>query len=523
MFVMKSITTNVYTFEDLIQGGNLYVDKTAIIHHLLMVNKGQFFLARPRRFGKSLLISTLKAIFQGKRELFKGLAIDSLEYDWKTYPVIHLDMGSSQAATVEDFTKNLQCMLARIEKVYNLASGEDQTPSSRFKTIVESLAEKSPEGSVVILVDEYDKPLLGHLGQKEVLGFRDVLKSFYSVIKTTESLQRFAFITGVSKFSKVSIFSGLNNLIDLTMDAQAATLLGYTKEELLDNFSEYIERLAEAECLSYDEAVEKLTRWYDGYLFEEKSKKIFNPVSVGKSLTELKLKNYWFETATPTFLVKLLRKNVLDLGNLAAQEKDFSTYEVEDPAVLALLVQTGYLTIAGFEQLSETERFYRLDFPNLEVRNSFNDYLLAGFANINDIDETQFLCKITSAIRAGDIDMMLETAKGFFANIPYDITLANEKYYQTIFFSLFTLIGLRIKAEVHTNIGRIDAVIERPQEIWIFEFKLNGTSKSALKQIHEKRYYEKYLASGKEIKLIGVAFSKKTRNLGKWIFERIER
>ncbi len=519
---MKSITTNVYTFEKLMQGNCVYVDKTAGIHKLLGVFSGQFFLSRPRRFGKSLLISTLKAIFQGKRELFKGLAIDSLEYDWKTYPVIHLDMGSSQAETVEDFKSNLSSMLANIEHEYDLVNGDGQTVSARLSNIVKALAEKSPEGKVVILVDEYDKPLLGHIGTQEALGFRDVLKSFYSVIKTTEGLQRFAFITGVSKFSKVSIFSDLNNLTDLTMSAQAATLLGYTKEELLANFSEHIQKLADATNLSYDEAVEWLTHWYDGYLFEENSEKIFNPVSVGKCLTELKFKNYWFETATPTFLIDLLKKNVLNLGSLTVREKDFSTYEVENPSVLALLIQTGYLTIKNVEGIVPSDTRYTLDFPNLEVRDSFNDYLLAGFANIQNAEETQYLDKILDAIRADDIDTMLETMKGFFYQIPHDLIIQQEKYYQAIFYSLFTLIGIRMTAEVHTNIGSTDAVIETPQAVWIFEFKLNGTSKAAMKQIHEKRYYEKYLASGKEIKLIGVAFSKKTRNIGKWIVDEME-
>ncbi len=518
---MKSITTNVYTFEKLIQSNCVYVDKTAEIHKLLGVFSGQFFLSRPRRFGKSLLISTLKAIFQGKRELFKGLAIDSLDYDWKTYPVIHLDMGSSQAATVEDFTINLQSMLASIEREYGLEPEKGLPPSARFKHIVEALAAQSPEGSVVILVDEYDKPLLGHLGQKEVLKFRDELKSFYSVIKTTEALQRFAFITGVSKFSKVSIFSDLNNLIELTMSASAATLLGYTKEELLANFSEHIQQLADAMNSTFDEAVDKLAEWYDGYKFHPCGERMFNPVSIGKCLSECEIKNYWFDTSTPTFLVDLLKKNVLNLDTLTVKEKDFSTYEVENPSVLALLLQTGYLTIKSTEGMLPTDRRYTLDFPNLEVRNSFNDYLLAGFAHIQDVEETQYLDAVLDAIRADDINKMLETMKFFFCQIPHDLIIQQEKYYQTIFYSLFTLIGVRMKAEVHTNIGSIDAVIERPHAVWIFEFKLNSTSKAAMKQIHEKKYYEKYLASGKEIKLIGAAFSKKTRNLSKWIVEGV--
>ncbi len=498
------------------------MDKTAIIYNLLKVNKGQFFLSRPRRFGKSLLISTFKAIFQGKRELFKGLAIDSLDYDWKTYPVIHLDMGSAQAATVEEFKSNLHSMLSRIERNYGLTTGGgDETVSSHFMNLVNALAETSPEGRVVILVDEYDKPLLGHLGKSEALGFRDLLKNFYSVIKTTESMQRFAFITGVSNFSKVSIFSDLNNLTDLTMRTQAATLLGYTKEELLKYFPEYIDRLAEAEGKSFDETVAKLTLWYDGYKFHPSAEKIFNPVSVGNCFNDLKFKNYWFETATPTFLIDMLKKNAVDLSKLTAREKDFSTYEVESPSVVALLVQTGYLTITSSEKYSDAERLYRLDFPNLEVRYSFNDYLLAGFANIGNYEETQYLDLFADAVREGDIDAMLETARCFFANIPNTIALKHEKYYQTIFYSLFTVIGVRVKTEVATNIGRIDAVIENAQTIFVMEFKLHDTAEAALDQIKAKKYYEKYLLSGKEIKLVGVAFDEETRNIAKWVVETL--
>ncbi len=519
---MRPITTNVFTFEKLIKSDCVYVDKTAEIYKLLSVFSGQFFLSRPRRFGKSLLISTLKSIFQGKRELFKGLAIDSLDYDWKVYPVIHLDMGSTQTETVEQFASILNTMLDFIEQEYEVEPFEYTSPQEHFLKLVKALAAKSPEGKVVILVDEYDKPLLGHIGKQEVFAFRDVLKSFYSVIKTTEGMQRFAFITGVSKFSKVSIFSDLNNLTDLTMRASAATLLGYTKEELLENFAEHIQALADALQMTYEKAVDTLTQWYDGYLFEENSKRIFNPVSVGKCLSELKLKNFWFETATPTFLIDLLKKDVLNLNKLIVREEDFSTYEVDNPSVLALLVQTGYLTIKDIEDANTTYTRYHLDFPNLEVRYSFNDYLLAGFANIQGVKETNYLDDVIDAIRSGDIETALETMKGFFCEIPYDITLKHEKYYQTIFYSLFTLVGVRVKAEVKTNAGRIDAVVETAQTIFIFEFKLHDTAETAMKQIKEKKYYEKYLSSGKEIKLIGAAFDQETRNLEKWIIERVE-
>ncbi len=520
---MKSITTNVYTFEKLIQGNCVYVDKTAQIHQLLSALSGQYFLSRPRRFGKSLLISTLKSIFQGKRELFNGLAIDSLDYDWKTYPVIHLDMGSSQAETVEDFKSNLSSMLSSIERHYQLDSDFSKTPSARFANLVEMLAENSTEGKVVILVDEYDKPLLGHLGKQEVFAFRDVLKSFYSVIKTTENLQRFAFITGVSKFSKVSIFSDLNNLTDLTMSASAATLLGYTKSELVNNFSEHIQRLANASKLTYDETVAKLAQWYDGYLFHPAAEKMFNPVSIGNCLNDLEFNNYWFETATPTFLIDLIKKEPIVLGNLHVIKDDFSTYEVDALRILPLLVQTGYLTIKDYDAEDGVEGLYTLDFPNLEVRNAFNRHIVTELSGLNPIDRTSFFTRLLKAIRENDVEDMMWTISQFFTQIPYDITLKNEKYYQTIFYSLFTLIGIRIKAEVSTNIGRIDAAVETLTNIYVFEFKLNDTAESALQQIKDKKYYEKYLSSGKEIKLIGATFSKETRNLDKWLVESLEK
>ncbi len=514
---MKSITTNVFTFEKLIHGNCVYVDKTTEIHKLLSVFSGQFFLSRPRRFGKSLLISTLKAIFQGKRELFKGLAIDALDYDWKSYPVIHLDMGSVQAATIEDFKVNLDDMLTRIEQDYGLASTVGKTHASRFIDLVSSLSKKSPEGQVVILVDEYDKPLLGHLGKEDVLAFRDLLKSFYSVIKTTEGLQRFAFITGVSKFSKVSIFSDLNNLIDLSLSVQAATLLGYTKAELLKYFPEYIQRLADREGATFDETVEKLTLWYDGYRFKEGAERVFNPVSVGMCLNNLEFNNYWYETATPTFLSDLLKRKPVDLQKLSAPVETFSVYEAEDPSPLALLVQTGYLTIKSSRMVG-ARRYYDFDYPNFEVSASFNDFLLTRFSEVGD-ECPSLTERLSIAFNEGDLAEVFNILPVFFASIPNTIVIQNEKYYQTIFFTLFSVLGTIIHAEVSTNIGRIDAVVENAQTIFVIEFKLRDTAEAALAQIREKKYYEKYLAAGKEVKLIGVAFDEETRNIGKWLVE----
>jgi hypothetical protein len=514
---MKPLTTSAYTFSDLIAGGYLYVDKTSHIYELIRGYKGQYFLARPRRFGKSLLVSTLKAIFQGQRELFKGLFIDGTDYDWKTYPVIHLDLGDRQADTPAMLETSLRDCVDEQAHVLNVELSKE-TAAARLRELVLKLAER--DGKVVILVDEYDKPLLGQLGQPGVREIQSALKAFYSVIKTTEALQRFVLITGVSKFSKVSIFSDLNNLTDLTMDARTATLLGYTQAELEANFPEYIERLAGTIGKTRSETLGTLREWYNGYRFHPNAESVYNPVSVMKCFDTQEFKNYWFETGTPTFLVDLLRRMPLKLDDLTASELDFSTYDPENLAVLPLLVQTGYLTIKD-ASASERNRVFRLGYPNYEIEESFSRWLAQGFARIPGEDLTGALQRMIAALNEGRVDEMLDTLKIFFAKVPYDIALDNEKYYQTIFFTVFTLLGARIEAESRTSIGRIDAVVKTKSDIFVFEFKLTGTAKKAMAQIREKRYFERFLDDGRRVTLIGAAFSKKTRNLGRCLIEPV--
>jgi hypothetical protein len=514
---MKPLTTSAYTFSDLIAGGYLYVDKTSHIYELIRGYKGQYFLARPRRFGKSLLVSTLKAIFQGQRELFKGLFIDGTDYDWKTYPVIHLDLGDRQADTPAMLETSLRDCVDEQAHVLNVELSKE-TAAARLRELVLKLAER--DGKVVILVDEYDKPLLGQLGQPGVREIQSALKAFYSVIKTTEALQRFVLITGVSKFSKVSIFSDLNNLTDLTMDARTATLLGYTQSELEASFPEYIERLAGTIGKTRSETLGTLREWYNGYRFHPNAESVYNPVSVMKCFDTQEFKNYWFETGTPTFLVDLLQRMPLKLDDLTASELDFSTYDPENLAVLPLLVQTGYLTIKD-ASASERNRVFRLGYPNYEIEESFSRWLAQGFARIPGEDLTGALQRMIAALNEGRVDEMLDTLKIFFAKVPYDIALDNEKYYQTIFFTVFTLLGARIEAESRTSIGRIDAVVKTKSDIFVFEFKLTGTAKKAMAQIREKRYFERFLDDGRRVTLIGAAFSKKTRNLGRCLIEPV--
>ena len=509
---MKPISTSTYTFEDLVGGGYVYVDKTANIHAIAAQAKGQYFIARPRRFGKSLLVSTLKALFEARRELFRGLAIDSLPWDWTPIPVLHLDMGSSQARDGDELRVRLSEMMDAAARAGNLSFPGELSPAGKFLFLAETLAAKSPTGKIAILVDEYDKPLLGLLGKPEVAGVRDLLKAFYSVIKTTEPLQRFVLVTGVSKFSKVSIFSDLNNLTDLTMDARSAKLLGYTHEEVLANFPEHLDALAAELGTDRDGAFAKLVQWYDGYRFHGGGPDMFNPVSVGKCFDSREFKNYWFETGTPTFLVELLRKTPLDLDRPEAPEEAFSVYEPEAPAILPLMVQTGYLTIK--ETIRTLQRTtYRLGFPNQEVAGSFSYHFSKSAIGPRGELMDGFQVRMIRALKAGDAKAMLEALRAFFATMPYAIAPDAEKYYQSLVFCVFKMIGLDIEAEVRTNMGRIDAVARVPGFIYLFEFKIKGTSAAALEQIKEKRYYERYLGAGDKVILVGAGFSLKTRNI----------
>jgi hypothetical protein len=367
-------------------------------------------------------------------------------------------------------------------------------------------------------VDEYDKPLLGQLGQPGVREIQIALKAFYSVIKTTEAAQRFVLITGVSKFSKVSIFSDLNNLTDLTMQRATATLLGYTQTELEANFSEHITALTAALGKSREETIAELRDWYNGYRFHYEAETVYNPVSVMKCFYEQEFKNYWFETGTPTFLVDLLRDKPLDLSNQLVPETAFSAYDPERLDPLPLLVQTGYMTIKD-SHIEGRTRQYELGFPNFEIEESFSYWLAQGVACVSATDLSAALNRMVAALKRNDMSAMLGDLKTFFAKVPNTITIANEKYYQTIFFTVFTLIGAMIEAEVSTNIGRIDAVVKTAKDIFIFEFKLHGTAEDAMAQIRDLRYAERYYDDVRRVTIIGVAFDPAERNLGRWLIE----
>ena len=511
---MEKIATDIYTFAELRNKGFTYVDKTDALYAMASGDVGkQFFIARPRRFGKSLAVSTLKSLFQGERELFSGLKIEP-KWDWsKKWPVLHLDMGSAQTTTVAELQKRWRTIL-RNECVRNeIPFRDDENPATAFENTLNDLAAKSADGQMVLLIDEYDKPLLGHLMKPDVTEFRDALKAFYSVVKTLESKQRFTFLTGVSKFSKVSIFSDLNNLKDYTMHPKAATLFGYTHDEVLKYFPGRIHELAVANGLSDAEAFAKIIEWYDGYRFEESSLRVINPVSIGCCFDRGKFRNYWAETAMPTFLLDILREKPLDFSCINISETELGNYEPSNPRDVTLLYQTGYLTISSVRNIGES-CLYTLDFPNREVRESFLHDLAPVYSGLREDQAGSAQIAAITALYDHDVPKFMKALRTFFSNIPYSLTdRQNEQMWQTIVYVVLRLIGVSAQGEVETNDGRIDLVAKTPDDIYIIEFKLDKPASEAMEQIKGKDYAGKYALSGKRITLIGISFSSEKRTI----------
>jgi hypothetical protein len=519
---MEKVATDIYTFSELRNNGFTYVDKSDALYAMASGESGkQFFIARPRRFGKSLAVSTLKSLFLGERELFADLAIEP-KWDWsKRWPVLHLDMGSAQSATVPELHRRWRAILANECSRNGIPFRDDENPSTAFENVVNDLSAKSPDGQMVLLVDEYDKPLLGHIMKPDVTEFRDAIKAFYSVIKTLESKQRFTFITGVSKFSKVSIFSDLNNLKDWTMHPKAATLFGYTHEEVLKYFPGCIHALGEANGLSDEAAFAKIIEWYDGYKFEENAKPVINPVSLGLCFDNGKFSDYWSATAMPTFLIDILKEHPLDFSTVNVSETALNAYEPDKPRIVTLLFQTGYLTIKDFCQIG-TSRRYGLRFPNLEIENSFLDNVVGAYVGQDPDISSGFAFDAAKALYSHDVPKFIKALKSLFRDIPYDMTdRQNEQMWQTICYVVLRSIGVNVNGEVKTNDGRIDMVVDLPNDIYIVEFKLDRPAAEAMEQIKGKDYVGKYALSKKRVTLVGISFSAAKRTIVEELVEEL--
>ena len=516
---MKAITSSVYNFEKLRQEGYLYVDKTEYIWKLINPAGESYFLSRPRRFGKSLTVSTLKAVFEGKKELFKGLAIYDKPYDWKPYPVIHFDFANCDIQSADELIRYLNNQLSDIANLFNLQLRGDLL-SVRFENLINDIA---VNGNVVILVDEYDKPILNNISNQCVNEILNVLKGFYSNIKKAEGKLRFVFVTGVSKFCHVSLFSDLNNLTDITMDARYATMFGYTQEELEANFADKISAIANGQDI--DAFKSKIKEWYNGFRFEENAKTVYNPVSLAKFFENGgKFNNYWFSTGTPSFLMELAKQKNFDFESSLKEpvpQITFNAFEIDNIDPLTLLLQTGYVTIKGTEERFG-ETWYYLDFPNTEVTSAFSAYILNSYAGKTQTDGVRFVSEFATSLVKNDLKRLRKAMESFFAGIPYDVHKKQESTFQGIFFSVFRLLGVYIEAESETNDGRIDAVVQTPKAIYIFEFKLDNDP-TALSQIKEKEYFKKYLLDERDIYIIGVNFDSVKGNLIGWQDEKVER
>ena len=514
---MKDLTTSVYSFESLIEGNFLYVDKTDYIWQLVRPAKGMYFLSRPRRFGKSLLLSTLKAIFQGKRELFKGLAIYDKPYDWRPYSVIHLDMANCDAHTENDLRDYLARLLSCQAQQHGVEVDVQRSQlAASFSELIEKVAGQS---QAVILLDEYDKPILGNIANPEVAAIRDTLADFYSALKAEMDYERFVLLTGVSKFSHVSLFSKLNNLTDITMDADYAGMLGFTEAEVRKYFADRIVDAAKAHGTSEDKLMRDLLAWYDGYRFSKAETHVCNPVSITKFFySGYDFSNYWDSTGTPRFLLEMMRSQSYSLEaalNGTYDESVFAAYELDRLDITGLLWQTGYLTIK--ELVPGLRRMkYRLGFPDYEVEDTFMTRLLEHFCDIPQGTGEDTIEGFQKAIAKDDLEGFMALFQSFLANIPYGIHLKHEKYYQTVFFVFFRLLGLFIKAESCTNQGRIDAYIRTTKTVFIFEFKLDRSADEAVGQILDRRYYEKFQGGTLPIRLVGVNFDSSKGRIDGW-------
>ena len=503
----------IQDFEDLQRNGYAYVDKTNFVYKLADEGK-YYFLSRPRRFGKSLFLSTLEAYFQGKKELFKGLAIYDLETEWKKYPIFHIDLNTANFREKDSLYTVLNDYLTTWESKYGARESE-ATLALRFKGVIARAAEKEGCG-VVILIDEYDKPILQTLRDPELQAeHRAQLKAFYSVLKTQDRYIKFAFLTGVTKFGKVSVFSDLNNLTDISMDHRYISICGMTEKELLTNFKEGINELAEANGDTEEATIAKLKARYDGYHFEENTVGIYNPFSVLNTLSRLRYKDYWFETGTPTFLVDLLKMHNYRLPDMTKERVSDDVINSVDSLStnpIPVIYQSGYLTIKGYD-----ERFkkYLLGFPNKEVEEGFLNFLLPLYTSAGN--NSPFLVdEFVLDVESGNPERFMQRMKAFFADTSYQVVGNAELYFQNAMYLVFKIMGFYTQVERPTSDGRIDAIIQTPNYIYVIECKLDRTADEAIKQIENNGYAEPFLMDKRKLYKIGVSFSSETRGVAEY-------
>ncbi len=507
----------IQTFKEIIEEGYCYVDKTAIIRR--MVSKYKYvFLSRPRRFGKSLLVSTLASYFRGEKELFKGLAMEQLEKEWTQHPVIHLSLASVKNKELAKIEENLGKRLTEIEEQFHLTR-ESNDLGDRLKDIIVKCYQQYDE-KVVVLLDEYDAPLLNVLHEEERLkDVRQLMRTLYSPLKDCDPYLRFVFITGISKFSQLSIFSEINNLKVISMLPEYASICGFTQQEVENNFQTGIRILAEKKGMTIDDTLEELRQTYDGYHFAAEAEGVYNPYSIINALSDRDFDNYWYSTGTPTFLVEMLQKFGTDISDVDGAEAIASTFDAPTEnmkSVLPLFYQSGYITIKGYNPRSKV---YTLGFPNKEVRTGLMDSLYTNYVAPTIDRRDSNIWRISEGFLDNDIEKSMTTLQAYLEGIPYQDSRFDENHWTQMLYVIFSLLGLHVQSQVRTAKGRIDVVVGTKTDLFVMEVKLDRPAQEALEQIDSQKYLVPYTLDGRRLTKIGMSFSSTERNVTEWLVE----
>ena len=517
---LKLYPIGIQTFERIRKEDKLYIDKTEYIYRMAHTSGTYFFLGRPRRFGKSLLVTTMQSYFEGKKELFKGLAIENLEKEWTEYPVLHFDMSGGKHMDKEQLEEYLDYRLQEEEKKWGITKPV-KGANNRLIDLINTAYEKSGK-QVVVLIDEYDAPMLDVVHEKEQLDMlRNMMRNFYSPLKYSEAKLRFVFLTGITKFSQVSIFSELNNIINISMNDEYAGICGITKEELLTQMSEDIDELAKSQELTREETIAELKENYDGYHFSAKSPDVYNPFSLLNCFSTREFGSYWFSSGTPTYLIKMMRKFKVmptNISKMYAKSSAFDAPTENMTAITPLLYQSGYLTIKGYDKFS---KLYTLDLPNKEIKVGLFDSLLPNylegmFAQNGDVA----IAQMSVLIRQDNMDGALQLLQTFLGTVPYCNVTNYEGHYQQMLYIIFSLLtGYVVDVEVHTPKGRLDIVMLTHTRLYIIELKLNKNAQAALQQINLKNYAQRFALCGKPVSKVGINFDSSTGNIEDWVIE----
>ena len=511
---LKRLPVGIQTFEKIRENDMLYIDKTEYIWNMIHLSN-YIFLSRPRRFGKSLLVSTLQAYFEGRKDLFKGLFIETVEKDWTEYPVLRFSMASGKHMEKEQLERYLGNRLAEYEGKYGITNPATDN-NDRFTALIQAAYQKTGK-KVVILIDEYDAPLLDVVHEKQMLPvLRNVMRNFYSPLKDCDPYLQFVFLTGITKFSQLSIFSELNNLKNISMLTDYAGVCGITKEEMLTQMTDYLDDFAEAQQTTREGAIAGLKRQYDGYHFTWPSPDIFNPFSLLNALQDGDYTNYWFGSGTPTYLIEMLRKyNVVpsDVNKLQVLASDFDAPTENMESITPLLYQSGYVTIKDFDRASH---LYTLDIPNTEIRVGLMDSLLPNYVYMRKEAGNTTIAKMYLALLHENLDEMFRLLQAYLLTVPYCDNANSEGHYQQLLYVIFSLFGRYVEVEVHTPTGRVDIVMKTDKALYLFELKLNMSALAAINQIDLKDYSSKFALSGLPIVKVGINFDPERRTIGDW-------